>query len=75
MQNDIIFKELVHKSFEQRRKKISNSLSSTKFMNMSKEEISGLLVNCGLGENARAEELPIEKYIEISNFSSNTKNI
>jgi len=62
-----IFKELVHKAFANRRKKLSNSLTMNNFMNLDKEQISQLLKNCNIGDNARAEELEIEKYIELTN--------
>ncbi|MCX8075187.1 MAG: 16S rRNA (adenine(1518)-N(6)/adenine(1519)-N(6))-dimethyltransferase RsmA [Clostridia bacterium] len=68
VKNTKIFYELVHKAFEQRRKKLSNSLTSTRFMNMDKQSITKLLESSGLGENCRAEEISVEKYVEISNM-------
>lgn len=66
--NDVdenVFNELIHKSFANRRKKILNSLHMNNFMNLSKEQIKELLISCSITENARAEELDIDKYIEI----------
>lgn len=62
-----IFKELVHKAFANRRKKLLNSLTMNNFMNLDKEQIVKLLKSCNIGDNARAEELEIEKYIELTN--------
>lgn len=67
VKNEKVFFELIHKAFMQRRKKMSNSLASNKFLNMSKEDINEMLHNSGVSENARAEELPIDKYVEIVN--------
>lgn len=60
-----IFKELVHKAFANRRKKMLNSLVMNNFMGFEKEKVKELLESCAISENARAEEIDIEKYIEI----------
>ena len=60
-----IFFELIHKSFAQRRKKIINSLYSTSFMNKSKEELGRIITECHLDINVRAEEINLQKYLEI----------
>ena len=65
--NEKLFFDLVHAAFAQRRKKMVNSLESVKFNNMNKAELNELMQKCGVSENARAEELEIEKFIEISN--------
>lgn len=65
--NEKLFFEFVKKSFSQRRKKVINSLESTGFNNMSKDEINKLLENNDIGSNARAEEISIEKYVTIIN--------
>jgi 16S rRNA (adenine1518-N6/adenine1519-N6)-dimethyltransferase len=67
--NDIdakIFKELVHKSFANRRKKVINSLVINKLLDLEKEAIDTILKKCNISENARAEELDIDKYIEVT---------
>lgn len=61
-----IFKELVHKSFANRRKKILNSLVINKLLELEKEDIDKILKNCNITENARAEELNIDVYIEVT---------
>ena len=66
--NEKLFFDLVHAAFAQRRKKMVNSLESVKFNNMNKAELNELMQKCGVSENARAEELEIEKFIEISNI-------
>ena len=65
VKNQKIFIELVKKAFAQRRKKLLNSLYSNKFMNMSKENLIDLFKKCSIDENTRAEQLGIEKYVEI----------
>ncbi|MEG2348773.1 MAG: 16S rRNA (adenine(1518)-N(6)/adenine(1519)-N(6))-dimethyltransferase RsmA [Clostridia bacterium] len=60
-----ILYKLIHSSFAQRRKKIINSLESTKFLDMSKEELKKLLELCKLKETTRAQELDLQEYINI----------
>lgn len=67
VKNEKLFFELIHKAFAQRRKKMVNSLTSTNFNNMSKQEIEELLIKCNLSLNTRAEELNIKEFIEIVN--------
>lgn len=67
VKNEKLFFELIHKAFAQRRKKMTNSLIAGKFNNMEKDEIELLFEKCNISLNARAEELEIEKYIEIIN--------
>lgn len=67
---DILFK-LIHSSFAQRRKKIINSLESTKFLNMSKAQLEGLFNKCNISLNARAEELELQDYIKIVDIIAN----
>lgn len=67
VKNEKLFFELIHKAFAQRRKKMTNSLIAGKFNNMEKDEIELLFEKCNISLNARAEELDIEKYIEIIN--------
>ena len=74
IENEDRFFELVRSSFSQRRKKVSNSLENGKYMNMSKKEIETMLSNNDISLNARAEEIPIEKYIEMANNSSSLNN-
>lgn len=61
-----IFFKFVKASFAQRRKKLLNSIENSNTFNFSKEELSNLLIECGVKETARAEEIDIETYIEIS---------
>lgn len=65
--NEKVFFELIHKAFAQRRKKMINSLTSTNFNNMSKQDIEELFSKCKLDFNTRAEELEIEEFINIVN--------
>ena len=65
--NEKVFFELVHKAFAQRRKKMTNSLSSNNFNNMSKQEIEDLFTNRNLKLTTRAEELETIDFINIAN--------
>lgn len=67
---ELLFK-LIHSSFAQRRKKIINSLESTKFLNMSKPELEELFNECNISLNARAEELELQDYIKIVDIIAN----
>ena len=67
---ELLFK-LIHSSFAQRRKKIINSLESTKFSNMSKPELEKLFNECNISLNARAEELELQDYIKIVDIIAN----
>lgn len=63
---DVFFK-LIKASFSQRRKKIINSIENSKAFDISKEELANILKANNIGENARAEEIGIETYIDVSN--------
>ena len=65
--NEKVFFELVHKAFAQRRKKMTNSLSSNNFNNMSKQEIEDLFTKCELSLTTRAEELETIDFVNIAN--------
>lgn len=67
VKNEELFFKLIHSAFAQRRKKLSNSLESTHFMDMNKSEIEDLLINNNINLNIRAEELNINEYINIIN--------
>ena len=59
------FFAVVKAAFSQRRKVISNSLSSG--LKMSKEEINGILESAGVPSNARAEKLSLRDFAAIAN--------
>lgn len=59
------FFAVVKAAFSQRRKVISNSLSSG--LSMSKEEIISALNSAGVEQNARAEKLSLEDFANIAN--------
>lgn len=67
IKDEEVFFKLIHSSFAQRRKKLANSLESTKFLNMNKAQINELLEKNNIDLNTRAEELSITEYIDISN--------
>ena len=58
------FFRIIKASFSQRRKTLTNSLSSG--LGKGKEEILAALEECGLGANARAEELSLEDFAALS---------
>lgn len=65
--NEKVLFDLIHMAFAQRRKKMINSLVSSKFMNLSKEELEDIFVACEFSLNTRAEELSLSEYINIVN--------
>ena len=65
VKNEKLLFELIHASFAKRRKKMINSLQMSNFNNFSKSQIEEIFESCNIDFNTRAEELPIEKYIEI----------
>ena len=60
-----MFFSVVKAAFSQRRKVISNSLSSG--LKMSKDEINGILERAGVPAYARAEKLSLEDFAKIAN--------
>ena len=60
-----MFFSVVKAAFSQRRKVISNSLSSG--LKMSKDEINGILERAGVPANARAEKLSLDDFAKIAN--------
>ena len=61
---EILFK-LIHSSFSQRRKKLVNSLESTKFLNLDKLALENILDELNISKTVRAEELSLDDYIKI----------
>lgn len=68
VKNEELLFKLIHSSFAQRRKKMINSLESTKFLDMNKVELEELFNKCNISANVRAEELEITDYIKIINI-------
>lgn len=63
---ETLFK-LVKASFAQRRKKLINSLENSNVFDVTKTELKSILENNGITENARAEEIELETYINVAN--------
>lgn len=63
---ETLFK-LVKASFAQRRKKLINSLENSNVFDVPKTELKSILENNGITENARAEEIELETYINVAN--------
>lgn len=62
IKNEEVFFKLVKDSFVQKRKTLKNNLKQYDF-----KRISEILIKNGYNENVRAEHLPIEMFINISN--------
>lgn len=71
--NEEVLFDLIHCAFAQRRKKMINSLESTKFLNLTKEEIKKVFESVNYDENIRAEQLDIDEYILLCNAFLNKK--
>lgn len=68
LKDEEMFKKLVKAAFSARRKKVINSVMNANVFNVTKEKLTEYIVSLGFSENARAEEIPIEKYIELANI-------
>ena len=69
-----MFFKVVKSSFLQRRKTLSNSLSSG--MSMSKQSVNDILMRAEIKQNSRAEELSMEQFAKIANIiSDNDKTV
>ena len=64
--DEALFFEVIKAAFLQRRKTLSNALSSY-FPDLSKADCTAILVGCGLPAEIRGEALPIERFAEIAN--------
>jgi len=60
------FFSVVRASFSQRRKKLSNCISSMSSFNVSKEDVEKILSDMGLRTDIRAESLSIQKFAELA---------
>lgn len=60
------FFSVVRASFSQRRKKLSNCISSMSSFNVSKEDVEKILSDIGLRTDIRAESLSIQKFAELA---------
>lgn len=67
IKDKVKFRELVSKSFANRRKKMVNSLEINGFLGKTKQELIEILKNNGIDETKRAEQISIEKYVQLSN--------
>ena len=63
---------VIKSAFAQRRKTLVNSLSSG--LSMSKTQISDILANAGVSRNARAEQLTLKQFADISNCINSSIN-
>ena len=61
------FFKLVKAAFAQRRKTLLNALANSSAVPMSKEEISNVLIECGIDEKRRGETLTLQDFADIAN--------
>ena len=61
------FHDYVRRLFHQRRKLLRSVLVGMYRKQMAKAEIDDVLATMDLGENVRAEELPVETHVELAN--------
>lgn len=71
IEEDVFFK-YVKTAFSNKRKNILNNFIS---LGYSKEKLKEIVSSVGISENERAENIPIEKYIELSKYFQSIKNI
>lgn len=64
-----LYFKVIKGAFAQRRKTLANSLSSA--LNISKEQIYGLLEKCGLEKSVRCEQLTMDNWTEFVNLLKN----
>ena len=60
--------ELIRTSFNQRRKKLCNSLSNNPALGVSRQEIQDALIKMGMNEKVRGEILNLEQFAELSDI-------
>lgn len=68
IKDEELFKKLVKASFSARRKKVINSIMNSNLFNISKEQLTEHIKSIGFSECVRAEEIPVNKYIELANI-------
>jgi len=68
VKDESLFFAVIRAAFSQRRKTLANSLHSAFSEKYSKEEISKILVSCGVDQNVRPENLGIEQFAKIANL-------
>lgn len=68
VRDESVFFAVIRAAFSQRRKTLVNSLYSAFSEKYSKEEIAGILVACGVDQNARPEDLGTERFAKIANM-------
>lgn len=68
IKDEELFKKLVKASFSARRKKVINSIMNSNLFNISKEQLTEHIKSIGFSECVRAEEISVDKYIELANI-------
>ena len=66
VEDEVFFFRVVRAAFAQRRKTLLNALGAAFGGQFSKEELAGLLADCGLPENVRGERLGIPEYAALA---------
>lgn len=69
-----VFFKVIKAAFAQRRKTLVNSLSSFFGNELTKQQITSIIVESGLSETVRGEELDISQFAKIADFIFKEKN-
>jgi len=72
MEEEGLMFRIIRAAFSQRRKQIANPLAGE--LNIPKDQLSGLLLSCGISPAARAEQLTLEDYKRLTKTLSANKN-
>lgn len=64
--NEQLFFQVVHASFEQRRKTLLNSLKNARGLSFTREQIQEAIAVCGFPENVRGEALDIYQFAALT---------
>ena len=69
-----LLKAVVQKAFSQRRKKLFNSLSTKGELVLTKEIWRDIFLQCNIEESVRAEQLTVDKFIELAKCVASAQN-
>jgi 16S rRNA (adenine1518-N6/adenine1519-N6)-dimethyltransferase len=70
--DQLLFKQIVDASFQQRRKTLINALSASKIVGADKETIKSSLDKLGLDSKIRGERLSVEDFVGLTNILQQT---
>lgn len=70
VKDEKLFFQIVRSAFNQRRKTLTNGLYNAGFINLTKEEITDLIIKIDRPANIRGEALTLEEFADLSNLIS-----